>query len=81
MFQFYLEVYQLDFHLSYTVAPQSIPGVTIIGDWNTEVESQEIPVVTGSGLEVKNEAGQRLTEFCQENTVIIASNLSQQPKR
>ena len=36
----------------------------IIGDWNAKVESQEIPGVTGKfGLEVQNEAGQRLIEF------------------
>ena len=41
----------------------------IIGDWNKKVGSQEIPRVTGKfGLGVQNEAGQRLTEFCQENT-------------
>ena len=39
----------------------------IIGDWNAKVGSQEIPGVTGKfGLGVQNEAGQRLTEFCQE---------------
>ena len=39
----------------------------IIGDWNAKVGSQEIPGVTGRfGLGVQNEAGQRLTEFCQE---------------
>ena len=39
----------------------------IIGDWNAKVGSQETPGVTGrSGLGVQNEAGQRLTEFCQE---------------
>ena len=54
----------------------------IIGDWNAKVGSQEIPVVTGKfGLEVQNEAGQRLTEFCQENTLVIANTLSQQHKR
>ena len=38
----------------------------IIGDWNAEVGSQEIPGVTGKfGIGVQNEAGQRLTEFCQ----------------
>ena len=48
----------------------------IIGDWNTKVGSQEIPGVTGKfGLGVQNEAGQRLTEFCQENTLIIANSL------
>ena len=37
----------------------------IIGDWNAKIGSQEIPGVTGKfGLEVQNEAGQRLTEFC-----------------
>ena len=48
----------------------------IIGDWNAKVGSQEIPGVTGKfGLGVQNEAGQRLTEFCQENTLIIANSL------
>ena len=54
----------------------------IIGDWNVKVGSQEIPGVTGKfGLGVQNEAGQRLTEFCQENTLIIANSLFQQQKR
>ena len=39
----------------------------IIGDWNAKVGSQETPGVTGKfGLGIRNEAGQRLTEFCQE---------------
>ena len=39
----------------------------IIGGWNTKVGSQEIPRVTGKfDPGVQNEAGQRLTEFCQE---------------
>ena len=49
----------------------------IIGDWNAKVGSQEISV----GLGVQNEAGQRLTEFCQENILVIANNLFQQHKR
>ena len=54
----------------------------IIGDWNTKVGSQEIPGVTGKfGLGVQNEAGQRLTEFCQENALVIANTLFQQHKR
>ena len=54
----------------------------IIGDWNAKVESQEIPVVTGKfGLAVQNEAGQRLTEFCQENALVLAHTLFQQQKR
>ena len=54
----------------------------IIRDWNAKVESQEIPGVTGKfGLGVQNEAGQRLTEFCQENTLVIANILFLQHKR
>ena len=54
----------------------------IIGDWNAQVGSQEIPGVTGKfGLGVPNEAGHRLSEFCQENTLIIANTLFQQHKR
>ena len=54
----------------------------VIGDWNAKVGSQEIPRVTGKfGLGVPNEAGQRLTEFCQENTLVIANTLFQQYTR
>ena len=54
----------------------------IIGDWNAKVGSQEIRGVTGKfGLGVPNEAGQRLIEFCQENTLLIANTLFQQHKR
>ena len=54
----------------------------IIGDWNAKVESQETPGVTGKfGLKVQNEAGQRLIEFCQENTLVIANTLFQQHQR
>ena len=48
----------------------------IIGDWNAKVRNQDIPGVTGKfGLGVQNEAGQRLTEFCQENVLVIANTL------
>ena len=48
----------------------------IIGDWNAKVRSQEIPGITGKlGLGIQNEAGQRLTKFCQENTLVIANTL------
>ena len=51
----------------------------IIGDWNAKVGSQETPGVIGKfGLGVWNEAGQRLIEFCQENTLVIANTLFQQ---
>ena len=54
----------------------------IIGDWNAKVGSQEKPRVTGKfGLGVQNEAGQRLTEFCQGNALVIANTLFQQHKR
>ena len=54
----------------------------IIGDWNAKVGSQETPGVTGKiGLGVQNEGGQRLTEFCQENALVIANTLFQQHKR
>ena len=54
----------------------------IIGDWNAKVGSQETPGVTGkSGLGIRNEAGQRLIEFCQENTLVIENTLFQQQKR
>ena len=54
----------------------------LIRDQNAKAGSQEIPGVTGkSGLRVQNEAGKRLTEFCLENTCIIANTLFQQHKR
>ena len=54
----------------------------IIGDWNAKVGSQDTPGVTGKfGLGVQNEAGQRLTAFCQENALVIANTLFQQHKR
>ena len=50
--------------------------LSIIGDWNTKVGSQETPRVTGKfGFGVCNEAGQRLIEFCQENALVIANTL------
>ena len=73
----------------FCVDPQNIPELTpkkdillIIGDWNTKVGSQKIPGVTGKfGLGVQNEAGQRLIEFYQESTPVIAKTLFQQHKR
>ena len=54
----------------------------IIGAWNAKVVSQEIPGVTGTfGLGVQNEAAQRLTEFCQENALVIANALFQIHKK
>ena len=54
----------------------------IIGDWNAKVGSQETPGVTGKfGLGIRNEGGQRLIEFPQENALVITNTLSQQHKR
>ena len=56
--------------------------LVLIGDWKAKVGSQEIPGVTGKfGLGMRNEAGQRLIGFCQENALVIANNLFQQHKR
>ena len=68
---------------------QDLPELTskkevlfIIENWNAKVRSQEIPGVTGKfDHEVQNEEGQRLTEFCQENALVIANILLQQHKR
>ena len=54
----------------------------IIGDCNAKVGSQETLGVTGKfGLGMRNEAGQRLIEFCQGNALVIANPLFQQHKR
>ena len=58
-------------------------GLSIIGDWNAKVGSQEITGITGKfGLGIHNEARQRLTEFCQKNTLrFIANTLFPQHKK
>ena len=54
----------------------------IIGNCNAKVGIQEIPGLIGKlGLGVKNEAGQRLTEFCHENSLVTANTLFQQHKK
>ena len=53
----------------------------IIGDWNAKVGNQETPVVADKfGLGVRNEAGQRLIEFCQENALVGAQPKTQKQK-
>ena len=53
----------------------------IIWDWNTKIASQELHGVAGKfGLGIQNKAGQRLTEFCQENTLVVENTLFQQHK-
>ena len=54
----------------------------VIGDWDAIAGNREIPLLKGKfGLEVQNEAAQRLTEFCQENALVIANTLFQKHKR
>ena len=54
----------------------------IIGEWNAKVGNQGIPGVTGKfGLGVQNEAGQRLIEFCQENTLVIVKPSSRNTRK
>ena len=62
---------------------QQLPElIFVIGNWNAKVGSQETPGITGKfGLGVQNEAGQRLTKFCQDNTLGIANTHFPQPKR
>ena len=56
--------------------------IFLLGDWNANVGSQEVPEVTGKfGVGVQNEAKQRLIEFCQENALVLANTLFQQHKR
>ena len=51
----------------------------IVGDWNAKVGRHEITGETGKfGLDVQNEALQKLTEFCQEKALVIANALFQQ---
>ena len=59
---------------------KDVPFIT--GAWNAKGGCQETPGVTGKfGLGIRNEAGQRLIEFCQENILVIANTLFQQHKR
>ena len=61
--------------------PAILLKIAFKGDWNAKVRSQEIPRVTGKfGLGVQKEAEQRLTEFCQENTLVIVNTHFQQHK-
>ena len=54
----------------------------IIRDQNAKLGSQEIPGIKGKfGLGVQDKAGQRLTKFCRENTLIIPNSFLQYHKR
>ena len=75
------EQYYEDLHDVWELTPKrDVPF--IIGDWNAKVGSQEIPEVTGKfGLQVQNETGQSLAEFCQEDKLVTANTLFQKYKR
>ena len=75
------ELFYEDLHGLLELTPKK-DVLFIIGDWNAKVGSQETPGVTGKfGLRMRNEAGQGLIEFCQENALVIANTLFQQHKR
>ena len=81
MIQVYAEEAEIDLQDLLELTPKK-DVLFIIGDWTAELGSQEIPGVTGKfGLAVQYEAGQRLTEFCQENALVTANTLFQQHKR
>ena len=73
-----LKKLKIQFHEDLQDFLELTPQNFIIRDWNAKVGSQEIPGVTGKfDFVVQNKAGQRLTEFCQENTLVIANTLFQ----
>ena len=75
------EQFYEDLHYLLELTPKK-DVLLIIGDWKAKIGSQETPGVTGEfGLGVRNEAGQRLIEFCPKNTLVIANTLFQQHKR
>ena len=77
---FYLELMQYTLYILHTVQKRDV--LFIMGDWNAKVGSQEIFEVTGKfSFGIQNEEGQRLTEFCQENALVIANTLFQQHMR
>ena len=56
--------------------------IFLIGEWNAKVGSQETTGITGKFcFRIQSEAGQRLTEFCQENALVIGNTLFQQHQR
>ena len=76
---FYEDLQELELELTHTHTKDVL---FIIGDWNAKLGNQEIPEVTGKfGLGVQNEVWQRLTEFCQENMLVIVNTTFQQSKR
>ena len=79
---FFVSLSSYNSYISYCLLTPKKDVLFIIGDWNAKVGSQETLGVTGKfGLGIGNEAGQRLTAFCQENALVIPNTLFQQHKR
>ncbi|CAM4849234.1 unnamed protein product [Rotaria magnacalcarata] len=74
-----------DFYVSLQQLVDATPKkdtIVIMGDWNAKVGSKPITGITGNfGLGDRNEAGDRLLEFCQNNSLFITNTCFQQPKR
>jgi len=57
-------------------------NIFIIGNWKTKVGGKEIPGIRDKfGLGIQNKGGQRLTEFFQENSLVMANTLFQQHEK
>ena len=77
-----VEWFYEDLHHLLKLLPKKKDVLFLTEDWNAKVANQEIPRVTGKfDLGIRNEEGQRLTEFCQDNALVIADTLFQQHKR
>jgi len=54
----------------------------LVGDWNSKIgKGEESGTVERYGLGSRNEVGERLHEFCEENTLFIANAFFEQPER
>ncbi|CAM2723797.1 unnamed protein product [Rotaria socialis] len=74
-----------DFYVSLQQLVDTTPKkdtIVIMDDWNAKVGSKPLTGITGNfGLGDRNEAGDRLLEFCQNNSLFITNTCFQQPKR
>ena len=72
------QFYEYQWHLLELIPKTDVRFIT--GDWNVKAGSEEIPRITAKfGIGVQNEAGPRLTEFCQENMLVIMNAFSNNP--
>ena len=73
------QFYEYQWHLLELIPKTDV--LFLIGDWNVKVGSEEIPRIIGKyGIGVQNQAGQRLTEFCQEKMLVIVNVFSNNPR-